>query len=113
MDMEVGLGPDHIVLDGEPAPQRGTAPIFDPYLLWPNGCMDQDTTWYGGRPRPWRHCIIWGPSSPPAERGTLRIWASVIFLLPVSAYALVGRLLSPFLQSLAPHIPFLDHYGPI
>jgi len=25
--------------------------------------MDQDATWYGGRPRPRRHCVIWGPSS--------------------------------------------------
>jgi len=27
-------------------------PIFGPRLLWPNGCMDQDVTWYGGQPRP-------------------------------------------------------------
>jgi len=43
--MLVGLGPGHIVLDWDPAPlsQRGTAhPIFGPYLLQPNGCMDQD-----------------------------------------------------------------------
>jgi len=33
---EVGLGPGHIVLDGDraPPPQRGTAPIFGPCLLW-------------------------------------------------------------------------------
>jgi len=43
--------------------------MFGPYLLWPNGWMNQDTTWYGGRPRPWPHCIRWGPSSPP-QRGT-------------------------------------------
>jgi len=24
-----------------------------------------DATWYGGRPRPRRHCVRWGPSSPP------------------------------------------------
>jgi len=24
--------------------------------------MDQDATWYGGRPRPRRHCVRWGPS---------------------------------------------------
>jgi len=34
--MEVGLGPGHIVLDGQ---------IFGPCLLWPNGWMDQDATW--------------------------------------------------------------------
>jgi len=45
---EVGLGPGHIVLDVDPAPlsQRGTAAsIFGPCMLWPNGWMDQDTTW--------------------------------------------------------------------
>jgi len=26
--------------------------------------MYQDTTWYGGRPQPRRHCVRWGPSSP-------------------------------------------------
>jgi len=43
----VGLGPVHIVLDGDPAhlPQRGESPIFGPYLLWPNNWMDQDATW--------------------------------------------------------------------
>jgi len=93
----VGLGPRHIVLDGNPAPpsQRGTAAPhfsvaakwlhgsrchlvrrqasaeatvldgdpaspppkgggapkkFRPCLLWPNGWMDQDGTWHGGRP---------------------------------------------------------------
>jgi len=54
LGMEIGLGPGHIVLDGDPAPaETGTAV---PPLLWPNGWMDQDTTWYGDRPRPRRHC---------------------------------------------------------
>ena len=26
----------------------GTAPYFGPFLLWPNGWMDQDATWYDG-----------------------------------------------------------------
>ena len=30
----------------------------------PNGWMDQDPTWYGGRPRLRRHCVRWGLSSP-------------------------------------------------
>ena len=47
---DVGLGPDDIVLDGDPAPspQKGAeppSPIFGPCLLWPNGWMDQDGTW--------------------------------------------------------------------
>jgi len=32
-------------------------------VLWPNGWMDQDVTWYGGRPRSRPHCIGWGSSS--------------------------------------------------
>jgi len=33
-------------------------PIFGPCLLWPNGWMDQDATWYGGKPRPRRRCSV-------------------------------------------------------
>jgi len=66
--MEVRLGPGDFVLDGEPsdlAPERGQrSPIFRPFLLWPNGWMHQDATWYGGRPRPRPHCARWGPSCP-------------------------------------------------
>jgi len=35
-----GLGPGHIVSDGDPAfppPKGAETPIFGPYLLWPNG----------------------------------------------------------------------------
>ena len=73
---EIGLSPGHIVLDGHPAPPRkGVGPSSPslsqlrvrrqacirmnggPCLLWPNGTMDQDTTWYGGMPRLRRHCV--------------------------------------------------------
>ena len=49
---EVGLDPGHIVLDWDPGPpkKRAHPPIFGPCLLWPNGWMHQDTTWYEGRP---------------------------------------------------------------
>jgi len=51
--VEVGLGPGHIVLDGDLASPKGThTPIFGPCLLWPNGWMDQDAIWYGGGTRP-------------------------------------------------------------
>ena len=35
-----------------PSPKGGGAPspIFGPFLLWPNGWMHQDVTWYGCRP---------------------------------------------------------------
>ena len=53
---EVGLTPGDFVLDGDPAPLpkkgRTPFPIFGPLILWPNGCIDEDATWYGGRPRP-------------------------------------------------------------
>jgi len=51
---QVGLGPGHIVLDGDPGPPPPKG--HSPYLLWPNNSMDQDATWYGGRPRPKRQC---------------------------------------------------------
>jgi len=62
---EVGLGQGHIVSDGGPSPPRKgpAAPLFRPYLLWSNSWIDQDTTWYRGRPRPRPNCIRWGPSS--------------------------------------------------
>jgi len=43
LGMEMGLGPGHIVLDGDtaPLPLKGTEPPnFGPCLLWPNGWMD-------------------------------------------------------------------------
>jgi len=64
---EIGLCPGDFVLDGDPAtlPQKGAespSPIFSPFLLWPNGWMHQDGTWYGGRPQPRGLCVRWGPS---------------------------------------------------
>ena len=56
LGMEVGLGPVHIVLDGDTAPlsKTGAEPppnFFSAHLfLWPNGWIHQDATWYGGRP---------------------------------------------------------------
>ena len=62
---EVNLGAGDVVLDGVAAPpKRGTAPpVFGSCLLWPNGWMDEHTTWYGSRSRPRPHCIRRGPSS--------------------------------------------------
>jgi len=45
--MKLGLGPGHIVLDGDPAPspQKGEghrSPHFSAHVFWPNGWMDQD-----------------------------------------------------------------------
>jgi len=66
LGMEVGLGPRRIVIDGDPAPLSKNwtepPPIFGPFLLWPNGSMRQDATWYGGRPQLSRLRARWGPS---------------------------------------------------
>ena len=71
---EVGLGPGHIVLDGNPAPPRkghsSPPPIFGPCLLWPNGWMDQlpIRTEVGLGPG---DIILEGdPATPAPERGT-------------------------------------------
>jgi len=42
LGMQVGLGPGHIVLDGDPAPStpNGHSPQFSANMLWPNGWMD-------------------------------------------------------------------------
>ena len=52
LGMQVGLGPSDFVLDGDPAlppPEKNGAqsPIFGPCLLWRNGSVEQDATWYG------------------------------------------------------------------
>ena len=51
LGMEVDLGPGDFVLDGDPAPppqKGGGAPqVFGKCLMWPNGWMDEDASWYG------------------------------------------------------------------
>jgi len=73
LGIQVGLGPVHIVLSGDaaPPPPKGHSlrPIFGPYLLRPNGCMDQDATWYGARPQPRRLYVRWRPRSTLPQKG--------------------------------------------
>jgi len=70
LGMEVGLSPGVFVLDGDPAtlPKKGAEPppfpIFGPFLLWPNGWMNEDASWYGGRFQPRGICVRWVPRSP-------------------------------------------------
>jgi len=45
-----------------------------PLLNWPKSIVAKwldgsGYTWYGGRPRPRRHYITWGPSSPTTRKG--------------------------------------------
>jgi len=51
------------------SPEGHSPPIFGPYLLRPNGCMDQDATWYGARSRPRRLCLMGTPLLPPRKEG--------------------------------------------
>jgi len=70
--MEVGLDPGDFAFDEDPANPRKREhpphPIFGPCLLWPNGCMDEDATWYGSRPRHRTHVLDVIPAV--RERGT-------------------------------------------
>jgi len=71
LGMEVGLGPGHIALDGEPAPlplKGAEPPIFGPFLLSPNSWVNQNGTWHGAAPWSKPHCARWGPSSPPPKK---------------------------------------------
>jgi len=65
--MEVGLGPGDLLLDGGPSfPPKWHSSIFGPCLLWLNGWMDQDASWYG-----LGHVVLDGdPTPPPKKRGT-------------------------------------------
>jgi len=70
LGVELGLGPDNFVLDGDPAPlhKRGRPKIFGPCLLWSNGWMDEAGTWHRGRPQPRRLCVRWRPATLPKRR---------------------------------------------
>jgi len=85
LGVKIGLDPGHIVLDGDPLslPKRGAeSQIFGPCLLWPNGWMDQDATWYEGRPQPRQLCVRWVPSPLP-QRG----WSTLPSFRPMSTVA--------------------------
>jgi len=58
------------VFDEDPAPpekRHSPPPNFGQCLLWPNGWMDEDATWYGSRPRPRPYCVRRGPRSSPQK----------------------------------------------
>jgi len=70
---EVGLVPDHIVLDGDPAPlsspkKAAAAHTFGSCLLWINSWMDQDATWYRASPQP-GHIVLDGDPAPALPPG--------------------------------------------
>ena len=69
LDVEVGLGPGHNMLDGDPPPKGHSPTILGRCLLWPNGgsrCHLVVGTWVDLSPG---HFVIDGAQLPP-ERGT-------------------------------------------
>jgi len=49
------------------APLRGF--LVGPYLFWPNGWMDQDVTWWGGRRLSQSNIVLDGDPAPPPQKG--------------------------------------------
>jgi len=93
---KLGVGPGDIVLHGNPAPPpqkkkwAQAFPNFGPCLLWPNGWIDQDVTWYVGGPRPRPHCVRWGLGIQLSQRDTapnFRLMSIVAKRSPISATA--------------------------
>jgi len=68
---ELGLGPVDFVLDGDLAllskRGRSPSPIFGPFVLWPNGWMHQDATWYGGISLSPGEFVFDGDPTPPQK----------------------------------------------
>ena len=62
-------------------PLKGVQPPFYGLcLLWPNGWMDQDATWYGGKPRPRRRCVRWCRSSRVIRGHSPPVFGSCLLL---------------------------------
>jgi len=59
-------------------------PACDIGVLCPNGWMDEDETWRGGRSRPRPHCVRWEPSAAILKKGAQS--------LQFSAHVCCGRM---------------------
>jgi len=75
LSMEVGLGPGDCVRWGpSSSPEKAQ---FWPMSIMANGWMNQDATWYGGKP-PRRRCVKWGRSSPCKWGTALQFSMSIV-----------------------------------
>ena len=85
LGMEVGLGPGNCVRWGPRSLRKRHSPhpVFGPCLLWPNGWMDEDATWYGSRPR----YMLNGDTAPPRKGHS-----SPPYFRPMSVVAAVAHL---------------------
>jgi len=72
--MQVGIGPGHTVLDGEPAPptqKKGAQPLnFRPMSIAAKRLNGPGCHLARGRPLHRPHCVRWGPAPPHQKRGT-------------------------------------------
>jgi len=111
---EVGLGSGNIVLDGteRPPPQkkRGHSPQFSAHVYCGQtaGCIS-NTTCYGDRPWPRRHCARsyrWRPRSPP-KRGTATNFRPMSIVAKRSLISVTAELLlASALCCVATHIAY-------
>ena len=116
LGMQVGLGPGHIVLGGDPAPlpERGIAPNFRPISVAAKRLdASRCHSVYGGRPQPRRVCVRWGPS--PSQKGGGA--PSPIFTVEVENFEIGPEVsgtsgpiskISKFLSLISP--PFLNRF---
>ena len=77
LDREVGRGPGHTVLDGDPAAASSPTPPKKGGTA-DHGWMDQDATWHEGRPRPWPHCVTWDILPPKGHTLNFRPMSVVV-----------------------------------
>jgi len=84
--MEERVGPDHIVLDGNPAPPQGAQqpPKFRPVSIVAKWLQDQNATCYGGRPQRRRHCVRWHVQIGKRFEPSTVLWA--FHIIQLSSY---------------------------
>jgi len=66
---------------------------WHPTLLWPDGWMDEDATWYGNRHRRRPHCIRRVPSAPRKGHSTPHPLLGPCLLWPRSPISATAELL--------------------
>jgi len=80
-------------------------PVCNVGVLWPNCWMDQDFTWYRGRPRLRRHCVRRRNQLPHGQGHSSPQFSGYVYCVQTVAHrsnccscvTIISRLLSPFL----------------
>jgi len=104
-------------MGSQPPPLKGAQPpIFGSWLLWPNGWMDEDATWYESRPRPRPHCIRRGPNSARKGHSSPRLFGPCLLWprsrISATAELLLGQCTLYNIRQLASYrcCPLLSHF---